>query len=124
MQDVSSPVSFSSIRVRAYTWMKVISTAAFSGLGELVINITTIMMELHSTQTAQIGSILTKLTLYKLLNAYVVAVLAIEVAGLREDVDERQVKAFWCADGRCCVSSCRVRVMQRGCCPVPHCACL
>jgi hypothetical protein len=80
-----------------WTLIKAIVTVLFSSIGETLILLTS-DYELHSTNTANIGSAVTKLAIFMLLNSYVVAVLAVIIAARLQS--GQSAEESWCGATR------------------------
>ena len=77
---------------RPWTLIKAVVTVGFSSVGQMVIQLTS-DYERHSTSTATLGSSITKLSIFSLLNSYVIAILAV-VSVDTEKYDEDPA-SFW-----------------------------
>lgn len=86
MQDITNALTWK------FTIGKLIATVIFSGLGTILCRVIS-NLELYLTSTQHTGSMVIKLTVFNLLNGFVVPTLAIAASG----DDEGHGIRLWCA---------------------------
>jgi hypothetical protein len=121
VQGQVSPSSSSLVNqasVQKFTILKAIAALLFSNLGTILIQLTS-DYELHTTSTANVGSTVFKLSVFYLMNTFVVTIIAVYIATRRANISNSSAQSVWCAAARATQAIDRAVPFLMGRCQAP-----